>query len=84
MPGGILPAPPTGGAFWRDLDFVEIIRAFGDLDREATAGLLQSNLRFASSLRREPFGTAKARCLVSLPLEGGGTALAVTEGVLQK
>jgi hypothetical protein len=42
MPDGILPAPPTGGAFWRYLDFAEIIKFLGDLVGALLAGLLQS------------------------------------------
>ena len=48
MPDGILPAPPTGGAFWWCLDFVEIVWIFGDLEGAVIAELLQS--RYARQL----------------------------------
>ena len=51
MPDGILPAPPTGGAFWWCLDFVEIIGVFGDLVGVLLAILLQS--RYARQLPQE-------------------------------
>ena len=49
MPGGISTAPPPGGAFWRDLDFIDIIYLFWYLGSEAVAALLQSPAATAPS-----------------------------------
>ena len=42
MPDGISTAPPIGGAFWWDLDFIDIIYLFRYLDSNAITELLQS------------------------------------------
>ena len=68
----ILPSPPIGGGFWGHLDFAETVWDFKRFRQYIASPDSFSLAALDSSLKREPFGTAKSRSLVSFPLEGSG------------